>query len=97
MNDRRQTAVIRLKRISPLTPTGPALLALVKVAGDSMLKTLRSGNHEVYLAEREFYLYLLELAQVDEYCARILIPAVQSALDDEALLARLNSPRLDKG
>jgi hypothetical protein len=58
---------------------------------------MQSGPHDTYLDEREFYLYLLELAQVDAICAPILIPQVQAVLDEDARYQSENRARLDKG
>lgn len=64
-----------------VVPTGPALLALVKVVGQMMLD---EKDHAKYLEHREFYLELLVFAERDDYCAPILVPIVQQVLDEES-------------
>ena len=53
-------------------PTGPALLALIKWAGEQMY--FANHNHDAYLIWREWYLMLLEAGEKDAYCVEILIP-----------------------
>jgi hypothetical protein len=61
-------------------PTGPALLALIKWAGEQMHV---QPDHAAYLQWREWYLMLLEAGEKDPYCVEILIPIVQALFDEE--------------
>lgn len=61
--------------------TGAELLALVMKAGRSMLA---AEDHDQYLERREEFISLLKIAEHDNYCVPILIPAVQDILDEES-------------
>lgn len=76
------------KRVGPIipVPTGEALLRLVMKAGDEMNE---SPDRDTYLARKEIFLFLLTIAEHDEYCVRVLVPTVQRILDEESALIQL--------
>lgn len=75
----------RQPRREPPVPTGPELLALVLRSGNAMLA---AETHAVYLDKREKFIYLLTIAEHDQYCIERLIPAVQGILDAESQMFR---------
>lgn len=64
-------------------PTGPALLALVRAQQVVVLAARQEGRLEDYKQERDFYIFLLSIAQNDTYCAPILITEAQTVFDEE--------------
>lgn len=80
-----------------LVPTGPALLRLVRLAGDKMVEARSRGQRDLYSQLKDAYIELLEIAQNDTYCAPILIATVQGVFDEESEIYRSGQRRIDKG
>lgn len=79
----------------PPSPTGWALLTLVRKQGFLTQHVRAHGSHEQYLKELDTYIGLLQIAERDAICAPILITEVQTVLDEEARAGGL-PPRIDK-
>lgn len=80
-------------RIGTLTPTGWALVRLVKIQGDTMLSHYQQDKLDIYRQDKELYLELLVLAERDAIAGPYLTMYVQQILDEESHLYRMRQSK----